>query len=52
MSAVGFGAMFVRVKKIGPYEYLYLVAWSRTGGGCCCAPPLGPPSFRSVAPSA
>jgi hypothetical protein len=31
-TTIRFGAMFVRVKKIGPYEYLYLVENVREGG--------------------
>jgi hypothetical protein len=31
-TAIRFRAMFVRVKKIGPYEYLYLVENAREGG--------------------
>ena len=32
--------MFVRVKKIGAYEYLYLVGNAREGGKFRCTGPL------------
>jgi hypothetical protein len=32
LTAIKFHAMFIRVKKIGPYEYLYLVENAREGG--------------------
>jgi hypothetical protein len=47
--------MFIRVKKIGPYEYLYLVENAREGGRHVqrVIKALGrrdPPSTRSAAP--